>query len=89
MGIERIPLVYLCPRCLLSEAQPGSCARCGGERVRCCPGEPDDPGRRPLLDREGKVQTRAPVWWLRHTVARLMLLREGRQEADSRSRAER
>ncbi len=62
---------YLCPRCLESALQAGTCPRCGVQRVRCRPGEPDDPCRRPLMDAQGKILTRAPLWWLRHTVSAL------------------
>jgi len=64
--------VYLCPRCLDSQASAGICPRCGLERLGCRPGDPDDPCRRPLVDDAGQVRTRAPLWWLRRTVGPLM-----------------
>jgi hypothetical protein len=63
--------VFLCPRCLDSQASAGVCPRCGLERVGCRPGEPDDPCRRPLIDAAGHIRTRAPLWWLRRTVGPL------------------
>ncbi|MEW6567600.1 MAG: hypothetical protein AB1449_05425 [Chloroflexota bacterium] len=63
--------LYLCPRCLLPGDQPGPCPRCGQERLTCRPGDPDDSCRRPRVDAAGQIRTRAPLWWLRHTVARL------------------
>ena len=71
MGEEDVVQVYLCPRCLTPAAEPGPCPNDGVERVGCRPGALDDPCRRPLMDVEGRVRTRAPLWWLRHTVARL------------------
>ncbi len=61
--------VYLCPRCLSAEASPGLCPRCGEERLACRPGDPEDPCRRPIMDAEGRVRTRAPLWWLRASLA--------------------
>jgi hypothetical protein len=69
-GMAESPVVqvYLCPRCLDSQASAGVCPRCGLERLGCRPGDPDDPCRRPLVDAAGQVRTRAPLWWLRQTV---------------------
>jgi hypothetical protein len=63
--------LYLCPRCLLPGETVGPCPRCGGQRLTCRPGDPDDPCRKPLIDAEGMVRTRAPLWWLRQTVGPL------------------
>ncbi len=71
MGPLEGSTLYVCPRCLESRTVAGACPRCGVQRVRCHPGDPDDPCRRPLMDAQGKVLTRAPLWWLRHTVSRL------------------
>jgi len=73
--------LHLCPRCLLSGEAPGPCPRCGGQRLTCRPGDPDDPCRRPLIDAEGQVRTRAPLWWLRHTVGRLASFWEAQRGA--------
>lgn len=67
-GLQR---VYLCAHCLLAGDEPGPCPRCGRERLTCRPGDPDDPCRKPLIDATGRVRSRAPLWWLRHTVGRL------------------
>ena len=64
--------LYLCERCLLAGDAPGPCPRCGRERLTCRPGTPDDPGRRPLMSAAGDVHTRAPLWWLKHSVAPLI-----------------
>lgn len=64
--------VYLCARCLLAGDAPGPCPRCGQERLTCRPGDPDDPCRKPLIDSAGEVRTRAPLWWLKNTVAPLI-----------------
>jgi len=71
MGTKTEAEVYLCPNCLLPAAEPGPCSRCGRERVGCKPGDPDDPCRRPLMSEDGRVLTRAPLWWLEHTVGDL------------------
>ena len=63
--------IFLCPRCLTAAAEPGACLLCGAERLGCTPGEPDDPCRRPVVDAGGQVRTRAPLWWLRQSVAPL------------------
>jgi len=68
---EREVRFSLCPRCLLPGEEPGACPQCGTQRLTCRPGDPDDPCRRPLIDAAGRVQTRAPLWWLRFTVGRL------------------
>ncbi|HSB90704.1 MAG TPA: hypothetical protein VLD63_11835 [Anaerolineales bacterium] len=74
--------LYLCARCLLPGDAPGPCPRCGRERLTCRPGDPDDPCRRPVIDAAGKVRTRAPLWWLKESVAPLIgrLLLPTRQE---------
>lgn len=64
--------IYLCPRCLNPGEKEGPCSVCGTEVLHCRPGEPDDPCRRPLQDREGKIRTRAPRWWLEHQLGSLM-----------------
>lgn len=68
---DEIIKIFVCPRDLIAGDAPGACPLCGTERVECSPGEPDDTSRRPLIDTSGRVQTRAPLWWLRHTVTRL------------------
>lgn len=57
-------VIYVCRRCTASAGEPGKCQFCGGEKVACRPGNDDDPLRRPLIDAEGNVLTRAPRWWL-------------------------
>jgi hypothetical protein len=58
-------LFYLCPRCFEPAEDPTPCPRCGGERVACRPGAPDDPVRKPLMTATGEIKSRAPLWWLR------------------------
>jgi hypothetical protein len=70
MGNDDVVEFYLCPRCLTPGDSPGSCSVCGTERLRCCPGENNDPCRRPLIE-SGMVRTRAPLWWLQHSVTRI------------------
>lgn len=70
MGEETV--VYVCVRCLTPAGEPGECTYCGGKRVGCKPGDPDDPCRRPLVDEGGQIRTRAPLWWLVYTVPELV-----------------
>ena len=63
--------IHLCPHCLFSGAEPGACPHCGHARVTCRPGDPDDPCRRPIMDRRGRVLSRAPLWWLQYSVHEL------------------
>jgi|Deesub1362A_J573_1020465.scaffolds.fasta_scaffold03859_2 hypothetical protein len=74
--------IYVCPRCFEVEAQAGKCPRDGAELVRCEPGSTDDPCRKPLMDRQGRVLTRAPRWWLQHTMRQLMLTLERRSASN-------
>lgn len=62
-------LFYLCPRCFEAADDPTPCPRCGGPRVTCRPGAPDDAARRPLITAAGEIRNRAPIWWLRATGA--------------------
>ena len=47
------------------------CPTCGDPLLTCRPGDPDDPCRKPLMDAQGRIRTRAPLWWLRHSVKEL------------------
>jgi len=71
MDDQRIGQVYLCPRCLQGQEQAGDCPRCGEPLLTCRPGDADDPCRKPIMDRHGRVRSRAPLWWLRHSVEEL------------------
>jgi hypothetical protein len=64
--------IYLCPNCFTPADASGACLQCGAEVLECKPGDPDDPCRRPLMDSRGRVQTRAPLWWLQRTVTNLI-----------------
>lgn len=64
--------LYLCVNCLIPAEQAGQCEACGRERILCKPGDLSDPCRRPLMDAQGRVRTRAPIWWLKHRVGRLI-----------------
>ncbi|HEY48111.1 MAG TPA: hypothetical protein G4O14_15190 [Anaerolineae bacterium] len=75
MGNGDVVEFYLCPGCLTPGDSPGSCPECGTERLYCCPGKPDNPCRRPLID-SGMVRTRAPLWWLQHSVTQITKLIE-------------
>ncbi|MBI4770291.1 MAG: hypothetical protein HY784_07760 [Chloroflexi bacterium] len=71
---QPLAVVYLCPRCLTGYGEPGTCPICRLALLGCRPGSPDDPCRRPLMTGDGQVRARAPVWWLTHSVRRLIEL---------------
>lgn len=72
MSDQAADKVYVCSRHLIIQAEPGDCPKCGRTLIECTPGSEDDPNRKPLIDQEGRVLTRAPIWWLRKTVTRLV-----------------
>ncbi len=63
MSIEPTVL-YICPNCFSAETSPGECPHCQRERVECDPGKPDNPCRKPPMDKDGRLLSRAPLWWL-------------------------
>jgi hypothetical protein len=63
--METVERLYLCENCFHASDQPGVCPDCGQALIECCPGEPDDPSRRPLMDQEGRLLTHAPLWWMK------------------------
>ena len=64
-------VIWVCQRCTASAGESGKCEFCGGTKVACYPGEDGDPVRKPLIDGEGNVLTRAPVWWIQETAPEL------------------
>lgn len=64
MTYEVVGKFYMCPRCMEPALEASRCPKCGGERVTCCPGDPDDPCRQPYMAPTGAIRSRAPVWWL-------------------------
>jgi hypothetical protein len=55
-------LFFICPVCFRAcqDAQ-----ECHEHRMMCCdPGAPGDERRKPVVDAAGRVQTRAPRWYL-------------------------
>jgi len=73
--------VYLCPKCFEAQSKPGKCPHDGADLLSCRPGDPDDPCRRPLMNRQGKVLSRAPVWWLHYSVQDLIDYLGGQSES--------
>ena len=65
-------LLHVCTRCLTPSAEADPCRYCGGQKVACRTGGEGDPLRRPLIDRGGRLLTRAPIWWLHYTVPELI-----------------
>jgi hypothetical protein len=78
MGHQVLERVYLCPRCLQAQESPGKCPNDGEELLTCRPGSEDDPCRKPVIDRRGQIRTRAPLWWLRHSIGELAQRIEGK-----------
>lgn len=76
MNMGQTEQIFLCPRCLQAYDSAGRCSKDGSELLTCGLGDEKDPCRRPLMDSEGRVLTRAPIWWLRHSVADLIMLRK-------------
>lgn len=56
--------LYVCGRCFSTDVVPGPCPNCGVARAECDPGRPDDPGRKPPMADDGRLLSRAPLWWL-------------------------
>lgn len=69
---QEVDRIFLCPACMTPAETAGECPECGTVVIECRPGDADDPCRRPLMDEQGRVLTRAPVWWLQHRVGRLI-----------------
>ena len=58
---------YVCERCFSTDTAPGLCPRCGLLRRHCHLGDPDDACRRPPMDADGHILSRAPMWWVTHS----------------------
>lgn len=71
MAMIDTTVVHICPRCLNCEEGQGPCRVCGTEVLACEAGSTEDRIRRPLIDNQGRVRTRAPRWWLRKRVGKL------------------
>jgi len=70
--VAEVTTIYLCPHHLVPRSEGGICPDdCTLDMIECHPGEDGDPLRKPLLDAEGNVVTRAPLWWLRVTISEL------------------
>jgi hypothetical protein len=54
--------VYICRVCHLVGLKPLNCHP--GNSVVCDAGEPGDERSKPLFDRQGRLVTRAPKWWV-------------------------
>jgi hypothetical protein len=76
MSENEAKVIYVCSRHLIIRTEPGNCPHCGSALLECVPGQFGDPNRRPLIDSQGQVRSRAPLWWLRKTVTRLVDLLE-------------
>jgi hypothetical protein len=71
---------YICERCFSTDTAPGPCPRCGIPRRYCNLGGPEDVCRRPLMDADGHILSRAPMWWVQHAPSRRPPPAEGRPE---------
>jgi hypothetical protein len=61
--------IFMCPRCLVAQIKAGTCPECHVELITCHPGAENDPCRRPLMNADGQVLSRAPLWWLAHSAS--------------------
>ncbi len=59
---ERHRIIYLCGHCFKIGDEPWEC--CGRQTIRYDAGVPGDPRSKPLMDEQGNLKTRAPVWWV-------------------------
>jgi hypothetical protein len=69
MGMTMIERLYLCPNCFNAREaleMGAPCEFCGHSLLECKPGAADDPCRKPLMDADGDLLTRAPKWWVEH-----------------------
>lgn len=60
MAEQRI--IYICPECFTMAEDPQ--AGCEHKMLRVDAGDPGDQRSKPLMDAEGNLKTRAPVWWV-------------------------
>ena len=56
--------LYVCRTCFSVAQTPGPCPLDHGPRLRCDPGEPGNNCRKPPMDAEGRLLSRAPLWWV-------------------------
>jgi hypothetical protein len=54
----------VCGRCFSVDTAAGPGPRCGQPRRRCNLCQPDNPCRRPPMDSDGRIKSRAPLWWV-------------------------
>lgn len=57
-------VIYICEHCFSADTAPGICPNCRQPRVECDPHDPDNPCRKPPIDAQGRILSRAPLWWL-------------------------
>lgn len=59
---EEHRIIYICPECFMIAEDPRNC--CEHEMTRIDAGAPGDERSKPLMDEQGELKTRAPVWWV-------------------------
>jgi hypothetical protein len=57
-------VLYVCLNCFSIDTAPGNCPNCGRALQECDPGDPNNPCRKPPMDAQGHLLSRAPLWWL-------------------------
>jgi len=65
-------ILFICPRCFLVSEDSGVCRSCGSEVYEFHPGDPDDPCRCPVRDKNGEIITGAPLWWIRCVMPQIL-----------------
>ncbi|HEX6386071.1 MAG TPA: hypothetical protein VF177_15480 [Anaerolineae bacterium] len=60
--MDTIRVFYLCPTCFAVSETAGRCHN--HVKVCCSPGRPGDERRKPLMDADGRLKSRAPRWFL-------------------------
>lgn len=59
---EKHRIIYICQECFTMAGEARQC--CGLEMIRIDAGIPGDTRSKPLMDAQGNLKTRAPLWWV-------------------------
>lgn len=59
---EEHRIIYICQECFTMTEEPREC--CELEMICIDAGAPGDERSKPLMDEQGNLKTRAPIWWV-------------------------